>query len=337
MSTINPEIREKAEQILEAIKNANSVLLHCHPSPDPDSVGSALAMKFTVEQLGKKATVIKGDSDIPEAFMHFPGATEILMKSYWEINPSDYDLFIVVDSALEGVTRNPRIVDRPKMKIINIDHHRTTKGDGDINIVDPTYPAVAELIFDILTCMNIAITEEIAINLFMGIFSDTGGFKYEGISPRTFETARQLVEIYPKMNKVVEKMEYSNTLYDLDFIGLALSSVQEILNGKALIVLVPYSKIIEKNIPSVSISTGIVSSMIRTVKGYCFSCVIVEAEPGQVRFRFRTSDSTKYDVSILAASIGGGGHKAASGAVLNMSIEEAKSLVETKAKELYNL
>jgi phosphoesterase RecJ-like protein len=223
------------------------------------------------------------------------------------------------------------------MKIINIDHHRTTKGDGDINIVDPSYPAVAELIYDILTCMEIKITEQIAINLFMGIFSDTGGFKYSGISPRTFQTAGDLISIYPEMDKVVAKMETSNTLHNLDFLGLAISSTEEILGGKAFVSIVPNSKIVEKKIPAVCISAGVVSSMLRTVGGYLFSCAMVEAEPNQIRMSFRSSDATKYDVSKLAAIFGGGGHKAAAGAVLNMSIEEAKSLVETKAKELYNL
>ncbi len=337
MTPIKPEIQEKAQQILEAIKSANSILLHCHPSPDPDSVGSALAMKHAIEQLGKKATVMKGDSEIPQAFMHFPGATDILMKSFWEINQDDYDLFIMVDSGLSGVSRNPVPTERPKMKIINIDHHRTNIGDGDINIVDPSYPAVAELIYDILTCMEIKLTEAIAINLFMGIFSDTGGFKYSGISPRTFQTAGNLVTIYPEMYKVIAKMENSKTLHDLDFLGLAISSTEEILDGKAFISVLPNSKIVEKKIPAVCISAGVVSSMLRTVGGYLFSCAIVEAEPHQLRLSFRSSDSTKYDVSKLAAILGGGGHKAAAGAVLNMSIDEAKSLVETKAKELYNL
>ena len=65
-------IHEKAPLILAEIKKAKHILLHCHPSPDPDSVGSALAMKFAIEQLDREVTLIKGDSDIPETFV-FPG------------------------------------------------------------------------------------------------------------------------------------------------------------------------------------------------------------------------------------------------------------------------
>ncbi|MDP2691784.1 MAG: hypothetical protein Q8O95_05280, partial [bacterium] len=63
-SLISKEVSQKAPVILDEIKRASSILLHCHPSPDPDSVGSALAMKFALEQLGKKATVIRGDSEL---------------------------------------------------------------------------------------------------------------------------------------------------------------------------------------------------------------------------------------------------------------------------------
>jgi nanoRNase/pAp phosphatase (c-di-AMP/oligoRNAs hydrolase) len=86
-------IKELAPKVLEYINNSKSILLHCHPSPDPDSVGSVLAMKFVLESLNKKVTVIKGDSDIPEAFSHFPGFSDIVQKNYFEINKQDFDLF----------------------------------------------------------------------------------------------------------------------------------------------------------------------------------------------------------------------------------------------------
>src|ERR1035437_6801700 len=91
-------VKKEAPKILAAIKSANNILLHCHPSPDPDSVGSALAMKFALEQLGKKATVIKGDSVIPQAFMHFPGANDIVQKNFGEVDLKEFDLFISLDA-----------------------------------------------------------------------------------------------------------------------------------------------------------------------------------------------------------------------------------------------
>jgi phosphoesterase RecJ-like protein len=75
-------LKVAAPKILELIKASNSILLHCHIFPDCDSIGSALAMKFALEQLGKKVTVIRGDSAIPEVFAKLPGAGEIVPKNF---------------------------------------------------------------------------------------------------------------------------------------------------------------------------------------------------------------------------------------------------------------
>jgi len=338
ISTVSKQIQENAPLILAEIKKAKSVLLHCHPSPDPDSVGSALAMKFVIEQLGGKATVIKGDSDIPQAFMHFPGAKDILMKSFWEIDPSQYDLFIIVDSALSGVSRLKSVTELPeKMMVINIDHHKTNKGDGKINIVDPSYPAVAQLLYDLFIEMGIEIDPEIAANLFVGIYTDTGGFKYEGTSTRTFEVVAELVQVYPAFSKLIADMENSNTVNDIAFQGLALSLTETACDNKILLSVVPFSFIESKKIPDVSISAGMISPELRTVKGFDLFVVVIEPRPNKIKLSFRTIDSDKYDVSLLAAALGGGGHKAAAGAILDMPIEDAKALVVSKAKELYNL
>src|SRR4051812_38019854 len=115
---VSATIKEQAPIILAEIKKAKSILLHCHPSPDPDSVGSALAMKFALEGLGKKVTVIKGDSDIPEAFNHFPGALEIMAKNFFEIDLSQFDIFIVQDSAsIEMISRRGKIEFLPSLKV----------------------------------------------------------------------------------------------------------------------------------------------------------------------------------------------------------------------------
>lgn len=338
MNNQNEALAQKAKQLLEMIKSSKSVLLHCHPSPDADSVGSALAMKIAIEQLGHEATVIKGDSEFPLAFKHFPKANEIVMKSFWEIDPAQYDLFIILDSDLRGVSRNKYIEKLPDtMKVVNIDHHRTNPGSGVLNIIDSSYPACAELVYDLFHLMGISISPEIAINLFMGIFTDTGGFKYEGVTKRTFVAGGELFAIYPKMHEVVKIMENSKSIHDLDFLGLGFSCLEEAFDSKVLLSVIPYSKILEKKIPEGSITAGFISSQIRMVAGYLFSVSMIEVKPGQVRISLRSSDSQKYDMADLAKEFGGGGHRAAAGIVMDTDIVTAKERLLSKAKELFNL
>ncbi|MFA6601535.1 MAG: DHH family phosphoesterase [Candidatus Paceibacterota bacterium] len=335
--SISPEIKEKTPLILEAIKQSRSVLLHCHPSPDPDSVGSALAMKFALEQLGKKATVIRGDSEIPQAFMHFPGARDIVQKSYWEIDPADYDLFIIVDSSITGVSRTKAIQLPAEMKVINLDHHRTNTGCGSINIIDSAFPATAELLFHLFKEVKIDLTPDIAANLFIGLYTDTGGFKYQGTTEETFKSAGELIRIFPGFSQLVADMENSNTIGDLAFQGLALSAIEAACDNKVLLSVVPYAAIKEKNIPDGSISAGSISTILRTVGSFDITVALIECRPNLVRLSFRSGNSGKYDVSQIAAALGGGGHRAAAGATLEMSLVEAKQTIVQKVKEMYNL
>jgi len=335
--SISPEIKEKAPLILDAIKQSTSVLLHCHPSPDPDSVGSALAMKFALEQLGKKATVIRGDSEIPQAFMHFPGAQDIVMKSYWEIDPADYDLFIIVDSSITGVSRTKAVQLPAEMKVINLDHHRTNTGCGSINIIDSNYSATAALLFDLFREMKVVLTPDIASNLFIGLYTDTGGFKYPGTTEETFSSAGELVKIFPGFSQLVADMENSNTLGDLAFQGLALSAIEAVCDDKVLLSVVSYEAIKEKNIPDGSISAGSISTILRSVGRYDITVALIECRPNLVRLSFRSGNSGKYDVSKIAVALGGGGHRAAAGATLELPLGEAKERIVQKLKEMYNL
>ena len=293
-------------------------------------------MKFALAKLGKEATIIKGDSEIPEAFKHFPGASEILMKSFWEIKPVDYDLFIILDSDIGGVSRLKKVELPKEMMVINIDHHKTNSGQGRINIVDSTYPATAQLLFDIFRIMEVNITPEIAANLFMGIFTDTG-FKYEGTSSATFEVASILAKIYPAFPKLISIMENSNTLDDIAFRGMTLSSIESFYDDKVLLSVIPYELIREKKIPDVSVSAGSNSVLIRTVKGVEIAGVLIEPRPGRIKMSFRSGGSETCDVSRLAVALGGGGHRLAAGVDVEMSLPEAKIRVVEKIKELYNL
>ena len=337
-SGISNEILEKAPLILGEVQKAKSILLHCHPGPDPDSVGSALAMKFALEQLGKKVTVIRGDSDIPEAFMHFPGAQDIAKKNFFEVDLNEFELFIAQDAgSIEMISRKGAVEFSPSLKVVVIDHHRTNTKYGSINLVDSSYPATAQMLFDVFSVWNIKITPEIAKNIFIGMYTDTGGFKYEGTSPRTFEIVSHLMTIAPDMLKMVSVMENSDTPGFIAFKGLAFSAVQEFCDGKMALSLVSHDMIMKDSRITDEISSSPISASLRLVKKWGIVGTLVEFEPNVIKISFRTNKADVYDLTKLVIAFGGGGHKAAAGATLLMSLEEARDLVVSKAKELYNL
>ncbi len=330
-------IKEASPIISAEIQKAKNILLHCHPSPDPDSVGSALAMKLALEQLRKKVTLIQGDNEIPKSF-EFPGVETITKKSYGEINAGEFDLFIILDSGSIGmISRKTEVFFSETMMTIVIDHHSSNTGYAKINLIDPSYPATAELLFDLFKEMGVKIDHDIALNLFMGIYTDTGGFRYENTRLNTFKVATELVTFAPDYSKIIAVMDNSDRKEALIFEGIALSSVKTFFDGKLAIASVGYDEIMKNNIKEEDISTGLISNKLKSVLGTEISATIVELEKGKSKISFRTRDAHRYDVSKLAISLGGGGHRVASGANLNMNTEQTTEQVVQKSKELYNL
>lgn len=330
-------MKEKVQQIQAEIAKANSILLHCHPNADPDSVGSTLAMKLTLEQMGKKVTLIQGDTPISPDFA-FPGVETIVKKNFFEIDLKDFDLFLILDSgSVEMISSKAPVVFPDNLMTVVIDHHASNPGYGKINLIDPSYPAVGALLYDLFKEMGISINHDIALNLFMGIFTDTGGFRYGNRLPETFKIASELVSLAPDYQKTISIMENNHKKESLIFEALAFSSLKTFFNDTLAIVSVSNTDLVKKNISEDDIFTGYISNKIKSIKGVQVAATLIEVTPGFVKTSFRSKDGEKYDVSKLAVMLGGGGHKAAAGAKLTMPLSEAQEKVVNSAKEIYNV
>ena len=176
-----------------------------------------------------------------------------------------------------------------------------------------------------------------AANLFMAIYADTGGLKYNSTTVKTYEIATFLVKKYPEFSSLITRMENSDTRDVLVFYGAALGSIEVFSGGKFALSAVSNAEITSKNISEESISGSSISRMMNKVAEWNIVGSLTEVLPGQVKCSFRTKNTDVYPVDKLAVSLGGGGHKVAAGATVNGSIEEAKKLIVSKVKELYNL
>jgi len=335
---ISPIIREKAPLILAEIKKAKSILLHCHPSPDPDSVGSALAMKLALEGMGKKVTVIRGDSRLPRAFSRFPGFGDIVDKSFGEVDLDSFDLFIALDSASPGMISQTEVPKFPlSISSIVIDHHSSNPSYGSINLIDLSASSTAFILFKLFNEWGISLTHDIATDLFIGLYTDSGGLKYPPTDYRTFAVAAELTRIAPDFAEQIFTMENSETKGSIYFRALALNSIEVFLDEHLVISAIKDSDIKLRGIMPEEMQGEGVPNILKSVIGWDIGIAMTEIEPNVIKVSMRTRDSGRFDLSKLASAIGGGGHRAASGARLKMGLDEAKKLVVSKAKELYNL
>jgi phosphoesterase RecJ-like protein len=325
-------------EILNQIDKSKSILLICHPSPDPDSVCSNLALKFGLEKMGKEVTLIAGDSKIPEAFMHFPGASSIVAKNLFEINIEDFDLFIILDiSTPQQVSRFKPIEFPMKIKTILIDHHLSNKGFADIDYIEKDAPATGQIVYDLLKKWGIQIDQAIAANLMLAIYTDTVGLKTEISDPRTFEIFAELAKLTLNFSELMSKLENSEEPQKLKFYGIGLSNIESLLEDKLAISYVSNEELKKIGIDDLSMGASYISTMMKMVEKWKIVISAVEVSPNRIKASLRTNEPNNFDVSKLATELGGGGHKAAAGVNLIMSYDQAKKMIVAKAKELYNL
>lgn len=334
---MSEKVQKIAPVILAEIQKADNILLHLHPSPDGDSLGSALALLSALENLGKKATLIKGDSDSPQTLSHLPCFEKIVQKNYFETDLSFFDLFIILDASSPNMVSKKGEVKFPKdLKTVVIDHHSTNSEFGLINLVLTDYPATAQIVYDLLKTWGRPVTPEIAANLFVGVYTDTGGFKYPGTNRDTFLIAADLITIYPDFAKTIFLLENSFEPQNLAFIALALSSVEHYFNGQLALSKVSFKKLRQKGLEKRHTERIEIPNFLKSVKGWEIGASLVEAEPNLVKVSLRTRDAEKYDLGAIAHATGfGGGHKAAAGAAFKMPLPKAKKLLLETIKSLH--
>jgi phosphoesterase RecJ-like protein len=335
------QIQQMAPKILEAIEKSNKILLHCHPYPDPDSIGSVLAMTNILKKLGKNVTPIIGDTNYPNSLLSLPNHEWIQPKDYTQINPNDFDLFIILDSSSPTqITQLAEVIFPDNMNTVVIDHHPTNNGFGKSNLIEPTYSSTCQILYDLFTLWGVEIDPNSAICLFIGLFADTGGFKYLNSTPEVLEMASKLAKINPNYHKLVFDLENSRSPIEIEMMGLALSSIEKYFSGRVVFSIIPHKEIKKRNLNKSQAMEGLVASTLRSVVGWNLVASLVEAEPNIVTVSLRTRDENKFDVSKIAKSVGkdGGGHKGAAGTTIYEPLDIAKKrLLKSIREEFPNL
>jgi len=166
--------------LIECIQAHTRFEIITHAWPDEDAVGSSTALALGLARLGKTVRVVYPTAAPEMLILGAPPKAE---------SAHTPEISLLVDVSDQGMLKEVR----PAGMVAIIDHHRTVTDYGDIRWVEPGRSSASEMVFELLTAMDTAIDEEIAANLYMGIFGDTGGFTHANTSLRVFEIAGDLV------------------------------------------------------------------------------------------------------------------------------------------------
>jgi phosphoesterase RecJ-like protein len=224
-----------------------------------------------------------------------------------------------------------------RMNTVVIDHHPTNNGFGKINLVEPTYSSTSHILYDLFTLWKVEFDPDAAICLFVGIFADTGGFRYLNSTPEVLEIAAKLARINPNYHEVVFDLENNRSPIEIEMMELALSSIEKHFSGHVVFSVIPYKEIKKRNLNKSHAMEGLVASTLRSVMGWNLVASLVEAEPDIVTVSLRTRDENRFDVSKIAKIVGqgGGGHRGAAGTIIHEPLEMARQSLLDKIKELF--
>lgn len=314
------QIKTQGAQIKDEIDKAQKVLLHLHRYADPDSVGSALAMRLALLSMGKTVTVISGDNPIPSELSFLSGYTEIENKSFELVDLDQHDLFISLDSSSPSqITKNIELQFPLRIPTVVIDHHATNSAYGKINLVVPESPSTAEILFELFEEWKITITKEIATCLYAGIWGDTGGFRWESTGESTFMIAARLAATGVDVGLTAYYLD-SNKMKVIRAYAQMLEGSETYYGGKVVVVELTSERAKTDGLEVKEITrAGDMAKLLCSMANDVAIVVFVEDAPDEslVKVSFRSNNlmlTKTYDVSKLAVSLGGGGHVRAAGA-----------------------
>ena len=309
------------DNILEEIKKAETIVIMAHETPDGDAIGSCLAMKVALKQLGKNADVII--REVPKIFDFLPGREEIKTDS--EIKR--YDLAISLDCADFKRLVGNEYFEKAKQTIV-IDHHGSNKMYGDINFVNPVAPACCQILIGMFQYFNINIDKELGTCILTGIITDTGGFRYEGVTADTFEFVSWLLNKGVNVSKIYKKVLQTKTKANFELTKLATERIEFFEDGK-----VSFTYITKADENAVNAGQGDKEGIVeigRDVEGVEVSVFVTESNKG-IKCSLRSNEYV--NVSDICLAFGGGGHiKAAGCTIQGCTIEQAKEKILRQIK-----
>jgi phosphoesterase RecJ-like protein len=309
--------------VARALKGANSVAITIHVAPDGDALGSLLAMTLYLKRLGKAVCATWGEEiRIPAHYTWLPGIEDI--KSFDSC--IEADVLLTLDCANEhrlGLLEDK--LSRFKT-VINIDHHIDNSRFGTLNLLDFDAAATCQIIYDLLKTMHADITPDIATLLYVGIVTDTGRFQYTNTTARTMRIAADLIDLGVSPNFIFQKIYENTSFASLKLLARILERAEYVAESEFI-----YSYILDSDLKETGVTLADTETFIdylRTAKEGGVVAIFKETPDSKLKVSMRSKGVI--DVGAITREAGGGGHRNAAGATLDMTIPEAVTWISSR-------
>jgi phosphoesterase RecJ-like protein len=317
-------IATELAQAAEAVRGGQRFLVTTHENPDGDALGSMLAMKLALDQLGKDSSMLLvGDAPLPGEYSFMP--LEGLLRRV----PDDASerILLTLDCANESrIGPDPEVLQLSPL-VVNVDHHHDNSRFGDLNVIDATASSTGELLRDLFRDLDVELTPQIAEALYIALVTDTGRFQYTNTTPKSLRLAAELVEAGADLHRIFQGVYESVQFAKLKLLARALERAQVYEGGRLVV-----SYLLRDDFQEVGAaepySEGIIDYL-RAVEGADMAVLIREPprSGGPLHRVSLRASLDELDVSAIARKSDGGGHRQAAGFSSEASIEEITDFV----------
>ncbi|HEX8160118.1 MAG TPA: bifunctional oligoribonuclease/PAP phosphatase NrnA [Solirubrobacteraceae bacterium] len=300
-------------EVLAALREGERFLLVTHENPDGDALGSLVAMQAVLRALSKDSVMFIAPEEFPlpyeYAFFAFDGLVSEI--------PIDIARRTIVFLDCGNLDRNAvEVGDAP---IVNVDHHHDNTRFGTINHVEVGASCTAEIVWDLMSGLDVALTPQIAEALYVGLVTDTGRFMYENTGPRAHLMAADLIDAGVDVHEIYRRLYEGVPEPKLALLTRALARVQRFDGGRLTMARLTREDF-EQTGAEESYTEGIIDHL-RAVQGTKVAALARELtgadRRGAAKVSLRATDC-EVDVSLIARAQSGGGHRQAAGFATEM-------------------
>lgn len=298
-------------RVVEFIRKNDNFLITTHVNVEGDALGSELAFLGLLRKFGKRGIIVN-DEGVPPEYRFLPGAERII--PYADARRVRFDCCCVLDCSDASRTGRVWSLVGGSVPVLNIDHHVSNRRFARVNWIEPGFSSCSEQIFTLYKTMRLALDRAAAVNLYTGIMTDTGSFRFSNTSARTHLAVGEIMRFPLDPSDIYRRMYESVPYEDIRFLISVHGTLKSTAGGR--IVWFEIGSHPGRAARNGWDLTEKILSFGRSIRGVQVVLLFrqTKSHPPQVRVNFRSSGVV--DVNAVAACFGGGGHPTASGATV---------------------
>jgi len=302
------------------LRERDHFLILTHRRPDGDAVGSAISLCLGLRSIGKDAWIWANPQFTPRYAARLAGLTRQ--------DEAENAVLVAVDMASEGLMPfgGESFAGRTQLCL---DHHPSNTGYAAETLVQPDCGGCGELIWDLLEELDVEITKDMAEAVYIAISTDTGCFRFNNTTARTFRTAAKCVDHGAGIGPINREHFEIKTKGRLRLEARVMESMEFYAEGRVAIACLPQTWVEELQVSEDDLDS--ISGFPRTIDGVCVGVMIRNSEPGKAKLSVRTAPG--YNASDYCGKLGGGGHAAAAGCAIPGTLEDGKQAILAVLRE----